>query len=323
MSNIVEANYQIVQERTLPVIISEIKIIEQQTAKTVLENGIQIGKRLQEAKEQVGHGNFGQWCEENLNYSQDTAQKFMKLEREYGDENGVLANTATLRFLSISKALSLLKVPEEDRKEFVEEHPVEDMTVKELEEEIRKLKAEKEDAEEEKKSIREIADRAEGEADERRKEVEDLKQKIQDMENNSADPEEIESLKKALEREKARADRQAKRLKEEKEGRDQAVEQEINKRREAIKAEAQKANGEAIEAAQKEKERLEEKVAAMDRKLANAGDESIVKFKILVDQLQDVFDQAGQCILVEPEKEKADKMNAALKRVIEKFLEEL
>lgn len=51
MSNIVEAKYQIVQDRTLPVIISEIKIIEQTVAKTAMEGAIQIGERLQEAKE--------------------------------------------------------------------------------------------------------------------------------------------------------------------------------------------------------------------------------------------------------------------------------
>lgn len=53
MSNIVEAEYTVEYERTLPVIIGEIKIIEQNTARIVLENGIQIGQRLQEAKEKV------------------------------------------------------------------------------------------------------------------------------------------------------------------------------------------------------------------------------------------------------------------------------
>ena len=90
MSNIVEADYQIVQERTLPVIIGEIKIIEQNVAKTAMEGAVQIGQRLQEAKEQVGHGNFDTWCQENLNYSRRTAENFMRISREYGGENGLL-----------------------------------------------------------------------------------------------------------------------------------------------------------------------------------------------------------------------------------------
>ena len=86
MSNIVETDYTIVQKRTLPVIISEIRIIEQNVAKTALEGAVQIGQRLQEARGQVGHGNFGTWCKENLNYSQATAERFMKLSAEYGGE---------------------------------------------------------------------------------------------------------------------------------------------------------------------------------------------------------------------------------------------
>ena len=146
MEQIVNAEYQVVQERTLPVIASEIKIIEQQTAKTVLENGIQIGIRLQEAKEQVGHGNFEEWCKENLNYTSRTARKFMQLATEYGDENGLISNRNISSDLSISKALTLLKVPEDDREEFVEEHDVDTMTVKELEDAVREAKEEAEQA---------------------------------------------------------------------------------------------------------------------------------------------------------------------------------
>ena len=199
MSNIVEAEYQVVQERTLPVIISEIKIIEQNTARIVLENGIQIGQRLQEAKEQVGHGNFGQWCEENLNYDQRTANRFMKLAVEYGDENGLLANSTTLSNLSISNALSLLKVPEEDREQFVAEHDVEDMKNKELEEEIRKLKEEKSILKEEVEQVAKDRTEANGKLADAEAEVERLKGKLVAAASKpDADPEEIERLKKEL-----------------------------------------------------------------------------------------------------------------------------
>ena len=68
-----------------------------------------------------------------------------------------------------------------------------------------------------------------------------------------------------------------------------------------------------------ERKELRAENETLKRKLANAGNESIVKFKILVDQLQDVFDQAGQCILVEQDKDRADKMNAALRQVVDKM----
>ena len=69
MSNIVEADYRVVPERTLPVIASEILYIESQVAKTALDGAIQIGNKLKEAKGKVDHGQWEDWCNENLNYS--------------------------------------------------------------------------------------------------------------------------------------------------------------------------------------------------------------------------------------------------------------
>ena len=289
MEQIVNAEYQVVQERTLPVIASEIKIIEQQTAKTVLENGVQIGIRLQEAKEKAGHGNFEEWCQENLNYTRRTAERFMKLSTEYADENGIISNATTLSHLSISKALTLLKVPEEDREEFVEEHEVDTMTVKELEQAVREAKAEAESA----------------------------NKQLKAREDSEAD------LMSQLEKEKKSAETAKEKLKKEKEKREEEIASAVAKEREEIREQAKKEAGAALSEAEKARDDLADENAALKRRLDNSGNESIVKFKILVDQLQDIFDQAGQCILVEPDQERSDKMNAALKQVIEKFKEEL
>lgn len=289
MEQIVNAEYQVVQERTLPVIASEIKIIEQQTAKTVLENGIQIGIRLQEAKEQVGHGNFEEWCKENLNYTSRTARKFMQLATEYGDENGLISNRNISSDLSISKALTLLKVPEDDREEFVEEHDVDTMTVKELEDAVREAKEEAEQA----------------------------NAQLKAREDSEAD------LMSQLEKEKKNAETAKEKLKKEKEKREEEIASAVAKEREEIRQQAKREAGAALSEAEKARDDLADENAALKRKLENSGQEGIVKFKILVDQLQDVFDQAGQCILVEPNKDRADKMSAALKQVVEKFQEEL
>ena len=79
MSNIVEAKYRVVHERSLPVIASEILYIESQVAKTALEGAIQIGMKLKEAKEKVEHGQWENWCSENLNYSKSKTEKLMKI----------------------------------------------------------------------------------------------------------------------------------------------------------------------------------------------------------------------------------------------------
>ena len=312
MSNIVEAEYEIVQERTLPVIISEIKIIEQHVTKTAIEGAIQIGERLQEAKQLAGHGNFGQWCQENLNYSQDTAQKFMKLAREYGGKNNVLANTAMSRNFSISNALSLLKVPEEDREKFAEEHQVEDMTNKELEEEIRRLNEEKASRE---RTIQVLDNSLQDEAEkllQAQHEIEDLKRQLDDAEGGSADMEELEKLKAKLEKTETALAKEKEKLKKEKDGRQAAIDKELKAAGEAMQEQAKK----SIDSLQAEVDRLK-------RREQKAGNESLLKFKILVDQLQDVFRQAGECILAEEDQDKANKMNAALRQVLQSMEEDL
>lgn len=313
MSNIVEADYTIECERTLPVIISEIKIIEQNTARVVLENGIQIGQRLQEAKEKVGHGGFGEWCRENLNYSQDTAQKFMRLAKEYGGENSLLANTEMSRNFSISNALSLLKLPEEDRKQFVEEHPVEDMTNKALEDEIRKLKEEKATLEEE---VTEVArDRAE--IDGRLSEAEAEVQKLQGQLASAAiDSEKLEKLNEKYEKAKEK-------LKKEKDGRQKEIDAAIEKERQGI---IDRVNEEAADRMQKiagENDDLRQQLTETQRKLETASKGTVIQFKIMTDQLQDVFDKCGAMVVEETDPELSDKMNAALKQIVRAFEEAL
>jgi uncharacterized protein YaaR (DUF327 family) len=116
---------------------AEILIFKNQAAMNMIE----IGMRLIEVKEQLPHGEFGKWVESEVSFSQQTARKFMKVARE-------MANNATSRYLDTSKAFELLALPEEQRDEFIESNPVEDMTVKELREAIKARKEAEERAQE-------------------------------------------------------------------------------------------------------------------------------------------------------------------------------
>ena len=312
MSNIVEAKYQIVQDRTLPVIISEIKIIEQTVAKTAMEGAIQIGERLQEAKEQVGHGNFEQWCEENLNYSSRTARNFMRIASEYGGENGLISNRKMSSDLSISNALSLLKVPEEDREKFIEEPPVEDMKNKDLEDEIRKLKEEKESRE---RTVDVLNKSLQDEAEKLSKayhEIEDLQRQLDETPAEAVDPAELEKMKKKLEKAETSLAKEKEKLKQEQESRQAAIDKELQAQRDEMAAKTQK----SIDSLQAEIEQLK-------RREQNAGNESMLKFKVLVDQLQDTFRQAGECIVNETDREMANKMNAALRTILKNMEDDL
>ncbi len=65
-------------------LVSEIRMITEQTKQVVLFNSIEIGRRLTEAKAMVKRGTWGTWLKERVDYSQRTANNFMKIYQEYG-----------------------------------------------------------------------------------------------------------------------------------------------------------------------------------------------------------------------------------------------
>lgn len=102
-------------------------------AQTV-QNVIEIGRCLIEAKAQLDHGQWETWLREKAEIGLRQAQLFMRLANEMGPK------TKTFSFLSYSKALALLAVPADEREEFIEathtvagqEKTVDEMSVREL-----------------------------------------------------------------------------------------------------------------------------------------------------------------------------------------------
>lgn len=137
-------NTEIQTSRTLDMVAAEINQIKDTTRKMVLNNSIEIGKRLCEAKLMVEHGEWGHWLDDSVDYSQDTASNLMKIYTEYGAAQGELwgasAKSETFSKLSYSKALVLLAVPAADREAFAEEVKAEDLSTRELAEAIKAKK---------------------------------------------------------------------------------------------------------------------------------------------------------------------------------------
>lgn len=99
---------------------------------------ITIGQRLIEAKALLSDEKWLYWLSEKVDFSPRSAQRFMKLAREWSD-------ATALSHLGATKALQLLALPESEREEFLsethqvngEEKTVIDMTSRELEKAIR------------------------------------------------------------------------------------------------------------------------------------------------------------------------------------------
>ena len=136
-------------------IVGEIKLITEQTKQVVLMGSIEIGRRLTEAKALVKHGQWGAWLKDRIDYSQRTANNFMRIYKEYG-ETGLAEKSQSIANLSYTHALALLDVPAEERAKFAEEKNAQDMKIKELQEAIKTLKAARStDAERYKKELAE------------------------------------------------------------------------------------------------------------------------------------------------------------------------
>lgn len=124
-----------------PIMIAgEINAIKGQVRAAAFAGAVEIGMRLQEAKSLVPTGEWGKWLENNVNYSVRTAQNLMALAAE-----SQAGHAQALEGLDYTKAVLLLSVPQEEREAFVAEHPVEEMSTRELQRQIAALRAEKQE----------------------------------------------------------------------------------------------------------------------------------------------------------------------------------
>jgi hypothetical protein len=196
-------------DRTPLIIAQEINIIRDQAGKILLQSGLEIGKRLKEAKELVGHGNWGTWLETEVNYSQRTAQNLIKIYEEYNEkfiESTENSNTQSFANLSYTQAIAMLKLDSEERETFLEDNDVTSMSTRALEEAI----AEKLAIEEEKKKLLESIDKLYEEKENLNKKIiatEELQKKFDDLKAKSVKPEELKKVEKQLSESKAEVDK--------------------------------------------------------------------------------------------------------------------
>jgi len=107
---------------------SEIITLKNQTA----QNIIQIGHKLMEAKDKLSHGEWGDWLRDKIDFSQRTANQFMRIAKEFGSNSQSISN------LEITKVGLLLDVPADKREDFMERHNIKSMSTRELKSVINK-----------------------------------------------------------------------------------------------------------------------------------------------------------------------------------------
>lgn len=131
----------IVTVRDPDIIAAEINVIKREVREVAIRASIRIGEKLTEAKSLVDHGQWGTWLEENVEYSQSTANYLMQLYQEYGSGQENLfdtwTNSQTFAKLSYSKHVALLTLPFGERQEFAEAVNAEDLSTRQLQQAIR------------------------------------------------------------------------------------------------------------------------------------------------------------------------------------------
>lgn len=302
--------------RTPDVIAAEINTIKRSTAKYVLEQSIEIGRLLCEAKEAVPHGEWGHWLEENCAYSTSNANNLMRIYTEYGESGDQLSFFAENKLelygdLNRSQAIALLALPPTERAEFVKTNDVPAMSVSELEAKIREAKAETEAAV--RAEMEDALKKAEAEADEQKqradKNAADLKKAKPELKKVRQELSEAIDSAAALRKAAEDAEKNAEVLKNENAVLQMQLSQPVvaeitEEQRAAIIAEANS--------------QMSAEMAAKDAELARlrlVANPEVSKFSAYLDQMQTAFKNMKE-ILAGADPEVADRLGGALAKVV-------
>ena len=125
----------VVAVRSIEIVTAEITMIRDNARKVFLESVIQIGTRLEEAKQMVPSGEWTAYLTDKLGYKPSTAQNYMRIAREFGGgQVSLTGKTAADAFgqLSYSQILPLLGMAEEEREELAEKNDLPSMSSREI-----------------------------------------------------------------------------------------------------------------------------------------------------------------------------------------------
>lgn len=319
-------------QRTPDIIGAEIRGLTQQAKTMTLWFGIEIGRRLTEAKEMLEHGQWLPYLKEQTEFSRSSAGRLMTLYKEYGAAQtslfGAESNYPTLNNLSISNALRLLAVPEDEREEFAAEHDVEHMSARELDELIKQRDEAEKRAARAEEQVQQAADGA-AKADEQyqkaKQELHLLREKLGNAEAQKAAAEkELSELRErpvevAVEvDEKAVAEAvTAARAKNDAEWAEKMAKVKNELSEAGLKAEKLKAK------IKKAEEKAEEKAAELERlkKSQTLNDPNTAVFKQIFEQVQEDFNKLhGSLLKVRAsDPDTAEKLTAAVRALVDKM----
>ena len=334
--NIVETEYKeitSIQDRETEQLTIEVNTIYQQM-EAIGNIGLQLaaeaGERLIEIKGRLAHGEFESWCKDNLTFSKRKAENMMRWSQKCKDENSIFSKTQTFTDLGISKVWALLAAPEDVAEEVIKEGAV-DMSVRELQDEISRLKSEKKTAqeyaratEEEQANLEEEIEILKRQLEEARRESE-RKAEEENSQSTSEAEEEIAQLKDALGKAIENHAKIKEKLKKEKENTDKKIDEAISQARTEAQKEAEAKTNKSLEDITKKYKESQSVINKLQTALANSENKALAIFKVKSDLLQESFNSCLASIedVAAEDKEKGEKMKAALRQIMSNQIERL
>ena len=262
----------VVAVRSIEIVTAEINTIRDNARKVFLDAVVQIGTRLEEAKQLVPQGEWTAYLTDKLGYKPSTAQNYMRIAREFGGGQVSLSGkTAADAFaeLSYSQILPLLGMAEEEREELAEEHDLPSMSSREI------------------AALVKERDEAKANADRLKEKDKLLRSKLREA-NEERDKAQS-SLSDATQREKDLAERLDELEKRPAEVRE-LTEEELGELREKIRAE----NAEAAKAAEERARAAEEKLDKVKNPAAHKVNFLFGEVRGLVERLEQALAELHQ-----------------------------
>ncbi len=169
----------------------EIRLLTAQARRMALSYAIQIGYRLHLAHEKVGPHGWAEWLKKETEFSASAASRLESLYEGYGEDQGSLFGVGnkfpTLENLSISNALALLAVPEEEREAVADELDAEHLSARELDRALKERDEAVKRAELAERRARDVEESLEAKEQEEADRIFALQQKLEEAERAAED----------------------------------------------------------------------------------------------------------------------------------------
>lgn len=344
MNEMVNPASAVQAERTPAVIGAEIRQIQANCRAMNVLYAVEAGRRLHEVKALLKHGEWSEWVKNETGMSMSSASRLMKIYDEYAADQisleGAVAKSSTLQNLSVSNALRLLAIPEEEREAFAEENDVQHLSARELEQLIKEKKAAeaerdmlKENAAKQREAYQSAFQEAENQRNRVRNERDDLMRQLNDaqlrLKELESRPVEVavqvdeEAVKQAAETAKAEAQKEIDRLqkklaaaeksREKAEAAAKTAQEHADNAKELIEQAARNANAVKAEA-REEVERLKLQLAQSDT--------TAVQFKVIFENVSDGMNEMLRLIR-QADEPVAEKLRKAAHMLVEQFGEKV